>query len=250
MNNSDNKTIDSYGSIPSYSAEPKSESPFSFSSPSASVAPSSPSGKTLSDVVSDFSVLSVQNILIMVLVILLILSILGINLLTITANFIQSFINILKPAIVLLLSALGFTTGELLNKSTEVVTEVAKGGIDVAGGAIQNVGDILITASQGNIPAASKADLENALKSGGTPRYYNPENVTPDNAANPIQNPISSNKVGWCLVGEYQGKRGCVEVGEQDKCLSGQIFPNQQMCLNPVVVNAIPPPVSTTLPKQ
>ena len=55
---------------------------------------------------------------------------------------------------------------------------------------------------------------------------------SPDTTKNPIQNPISSKK-GWCLVGEYQGKRGCIEIGEYDKCLSGQVFPEEKLCLNP-----------------
>ena len=58
---------------------------------------------------------------------------------------------------------------------------------------------------------------------------------TPDNSTNPIQKPISSDKSNWCLVGEFQNKRGCVAVTESDKCLSGQIFPHQAMCLNPTL---------------
>jgi hypothetical protein len=54
-------------------------------------------------------------------------------------------------------------------------------------------------------------------------------------AGNPIKNPITAGKQGWCLVGEYQGKRGCIEVSEHDRCLSGQVFPNQKMCLNPTL---------------
>ena len=56
-----------------------------------------------------------------------------------------------------------------------------------------------------------------------------------DNASNPIQNPIATSKSNWCLVGEYDGKRGCVEVGESDKCISNQLFPSQQLCLNPTL---------------
>jgi len=38
---------------------------------------------------------------------------------------------------------------------------------------------------------------------------------------------------GWCYVGDYNGVRGCVDVNEHDKCMSGQIFANQSSCLNP-----------------
>ena len=40
-------------------------------------------------------------------------------------------------------------------------------------------------------------------------------------------------KAGWCFVGEQKGFRNCVEVGENDKCLSGDIFPTSQVCVNP-----------------
>lgn len=40
-------------------------------------------------------------------------------------------------------------------------------------------------------------------------------------------------KAGWCFVGEERGFRNCVEVGENDKCLSGDIFPTNQVCINP-----------------
>ena len=42
----------------------------------------------------------------------------------------------------------------------------------------------------------------------------------------------SSKKAGWCLVGEYQGRRGCIEISDYDKCLSGKVFPNQGACMN------------------
>ena len=39
----------------------------------------------------------------------------------------------------------------------------------------------------------------------------------------------------YCLVGEYHNKRGCIEVADGDKCMSGQVFPSQQLCLNPTL---------------
>jgi len=40
-------------------------------------------------------------------------------------------------------------------------------------------------------------------------------------------------EAGWCYVGEEKGYRNCVEVGENDKCMSGDIFPTSQVCINP-----------------
>jgi hypothetical protein len=53
-----------------------------------------------------------------------------------------------------------------------------------------------------------------------------------DSASSKIQAPITSNKTSWCLVGEDNGRRSCVDVQDQTKCLSGQIYPSQQDCLS------------------
>jgi hypothetical protein len=45
----------------------------------------------------------------------------------------------------------------------------------------------------------------------------------------------ASSKKGWCLIGSYEGIRSCSNVGEADMCMSGDIFPSQDMCVNPNV---------------
>ena len=43
----------------------------------------------------------------------------------------------------------------------------------------------------------------------------------------------SAGKSGWCFVGEDRGFRSCALVNEDDKCMSGDIFPSQELCINP-----------------
>ena len=40
-------------------------------------------------------------------------------------------------------------------------------------------------------------------------------------------------KSGYCYVGEDRGFRSCVRVSSGDKCMSGDIFPTQAVCINP-----------------
>jgi hypothetical protein len=174
-----------------------------------------------------------KNMLIIVLVVLLILSFLGINLLNIFGNFIQTIINIFGPLFSQILSVFGYTTGSIINKSADIVSNTAKFGIDVAEGSIQSVGNLLKNASEKNVDPNSRNQLDITLNDS----KYRLAKSEPDNSTSPIQKPITSNKVGWCLVGEYEGKRGCIEVSDQNKCLSGQIFPDEQMCLNPTMTN-------------
>lgn len=180
---------------------------------------------------SSSSMFSNNNIIIIILVVLLIFSFLGINILTILGNIFQAFVQIFGPMVSQILSIFGYTTGTVLNKTADVVSDTAKAGIDIAEGSIQSVGNILRDASNPNVNSKTKTSLDTALNDGrilsGEPRA--------DSSENPIQKPITSGKQTWCLVGEYQGKRGCIEVNEHDRCLSGQVFPSQKMCLNPTL---------------
>jgi hypothetical protein len=167
-----------------------------------------------------------NNTLIIVLVGLLVLSLLGINLLTIADVIVRYIYQFLSPIINLIL----YGTGSVINKSTDVITDTTKKGIDIAGGTLHDVGDLFKKAGEHD---ATKLQLDNSINNSNK-RKHEPK---PDNSDNPIQKPIASTKTNWCLVGEYQGRRGCIEIGEHDKCLSGQVFPNQKICLNPTLTN-------------
>lgn len=176
------------------------------------------------------SVFDFKTILIFVLAAFLILTILGINIFTILGNSIQNLSNVFGPFITNFLKALGYSSGTIINTSADTVSDVAKSSIDIAEGSIQNIGNLLI-ASAGDNPL-QKVSLEDSVTKNNKLKYNEPK---PDDSSNSIQKPISSDKNNWCLVGEFENKRGCVPVTDSDKCLSGQIFPNQAMCLNPTL---------------
>ena len=53
-----------------------------------------------------------------------------------------------------------------------------------------------------------------------------------DDSTSAIQmNPTS--KAGFCYIGEDRGFRSCINVGEGDVCMSGDIFPTEAVCINP-----------------
>jgi hypothetical protein len=58
-------------------------------------------------------------------------------------------------------------------------------------------------------------------------------NVQPDDSLSRIQASSGSGKAGWCFIGEDRGFRTCSEIGENDKCMSGDIFPSNEICMNP-----------------
>jgi len=183
------------------------------------------------------SIFSNKNFLIVVLVLLLVLSFLGINLILVGGNIFEYIVKILTPLVTQIFSIFAQTTGTVINKTTDVVTDTAKVGVDIAGGTLHSVGNLLKNSSQPIEIAALKLDNPTQLDKSINNNPVKSHEPAPDKAANPIQNPITAAKTNWCLVGEYEGRRGCIEISESDKCLSGQVFPNQKACVNPTQTN-------------
>jgi hypothetical protein len=140
----------------------------------------------------------------------------GFNILTVFGDAIQKGVDVLTPTFSQLLNLIGYSSGTAINKAAEITSDVTTGGIELAEGAIQNVGNIMI-----------------GDKAVGHKKYGAPADPEPDTPEDSIQKSLSSSKTKWCLVGEYKNKRGCIDISESDKCLSGQVFPNEEMCLNP-----------------
>lgn len=53
----------------------------------------------------------------------------------------------------------------------------------------------------------------------------------PDDAGSKTQSKAS--KTGFCYIGEDRGFRSCIRVNEGDTCMSGDIFPTKELCINP-----------------
>jgi hypothetical protein len=165
-----------------------------------------------------------QSVLIIILSVLLFFSLLGVNLLTLAGNLFQSMFDVVKPVTSNVMSEASYSTGKIIDKSADLATDVGKTSLDIANGSLHSIGNLFIKAGE----QGRKGDLDNTINEASK----NQKHVDHDDGS-PIQN--RNGKTQWCLVGEYQNKRGCVEVSEQDKCLSGQVFPSQQVCLNPTL---------------
>jgi hypothetical protein len=78
----------------------------------------------------------------------------------------------------------------------------------------------------------SNSELNNSLNQPAKPSKEDSK-YEPDDSYSAIQASKTANKSGWCYIGEDRGFRGCIKVGENDKCMSGDIFPTQEICVNP-----------------
>jgi hypothetical protein len=71
---------------------------------------------------------------------------------------------------------------------------------------------------------SSNAGLQRALS------HAKKQPPQPDDATSRTQR---TGKTGYCYIGEDRGFRSCIKVGEEDTCMSGDIFPTHAICINP-----------------
>ena len=182
------------------------------------------------------SLFSGKNLIILILIVLVILSLIGINLLLWTGMIVGDLSTTLGPAFKDLLSALGFTAGTLIKGSADVIADTTDLGIDIAKGTSHSIGDLLINSSNPGIDESKQMSLSEVI---GVPKLQQIQKTQaqpqPIQSSEPTVTPIGSQKpkAGWCYIGEFSGLRGCTEVTENDKCMSGMIFASKQACLNP-----------------
>jgi len=177
--------------------------------------------------------------------IIFILAFLGINIFVYLAQGTQTIADLIAP----ISQYFGGTAINATKQAVDVSATGAKTGIDVAAGTVttgldviqQTAGSIKGAPASGQQTTNSISDnsLSNALNNatsslnqkGGleqdTPTYQ------ADDSYSSIQASKTAGKAGWCFIGEDRGFRSCIEVGENDQCMSGDIFPSQEICVNP-----------------
>lgn len=75
-----------------------------------------------------------------------------------------------------------------------------------------------------------KLDLKKTLKKEDRGNEKNKTVPSPDLSSH---DDLENSKKQYCYVGNLGGKRSCAEIQDSDKCISGDIFPTEQICINP-----------------
>lgn len=161
---------------------------------------------------NDLGFLDYKSVIIYFLIVLVGLTYFGINVLKIFGEMIEGALFYIAPFITSVLKLAGYSSGTAINTVADITADATKVGVDIAEGTVKNVGNLLI----------GENDINRGLISHQDPNPSSPEDH--------IQKSLSSTKTKWCLVGEYQNKRGCIDISESDKCMSGEVFPNEQLC--------------------
>ena len=196
-------------------------------------------------------------------VIILILALLGINIFAYLAKGTEETALIFNQIFSPILKFFGYSALETSKQIIDTSATGSKAGVDIAANtAINTIDNIQQTAMspvgtsgtstglsipQGKMSASSLPQnmnqnvnqnmgqnmgqgLERDSLSRALENAKQPENVAPDDSRSSIQ---TTGKSGWCYIGEEQGIRSCSEIGVNDTCMSGNVFPNQAICMNP-----------------
>lgn len=196
-------------------------------------------------------------------IIFLILTLLGINIFAYLAKGTQETATIVKQVFGPILSFFGYNTLETTKQTIETSATGTKAGVDIVAGATTGVIDTIQETAVNGVPAgttgtsvgistttpqgqqaSSSLPVQNKIQQGGvnvekwqkdslekalSNASQSAKDPEPDNSMSAIQ----AGKSGWCFIGEDQGIRTCAEIGVNDGCMSGDVFPNQSICMNP-----------------
>ena len=146
------------------------------------------------------------------LLIFIILAILGINVFYYLARGTDAVVDASKGVV-------GATTS-VASGAVKMTEKGAETAVDVATGATKDA--VRVT---GGVLTSTMKGLEDALDikvDDGSPHA--------DDSGSSVQNP---RKAGYCYIGSEKGFRSCLYVGKRDMCMSGDVYPTMDICINP-----------------
>lgn len=190
-------------------------------------------------------------------IIILILTFLGVNIFVYLAKGTQGISDFFAPIVTKITSIFGGVTGQVVSVSAEgskALVSTAAQGTQSAVGATADVVNAGLTGVQQVAEPSQQTQsslksqpvntqqvdimqantLNRALNTSTSQKQQvNGEDYQADDSTSSIQMSSTTGKAGWCYIGEERGFRTCAEVGVNDTCMSGDIFPSQQICVNP-----------------
>ncbi len=183
------------------------------------------------------------------LIIILILALLGINVFAYLAKGTEETASLFQKIFGPILAYLGYSTLETTRQTVENTAEGTKAGVDIVADTTTNVIDTIEdTTLSKNVPqgkmAKSSLPVQQKIQHAGADidkwqqdslaksleHAKQNYDVMPNESKSSVQ---TTGQSGWCYIGEEQGIRTCAEVGLNDVCMSGDVFPNQAICMNP-----------------
>jgi hypothetical protein len=170
-------------------------------------------------------------------IIILILAFLGFNIFVYLAKGTEDIASFFGPLTQKLFGTTVAVTGQTVDVAAEGAKAVVSGTATTVNTGLSAVQDI----TPNNATSSIKSQPIQTQKtgkpsdSGLNKALNNSQEQNMDYQAHEASSSVHSGggQSGWCFVGEDRGFRSCALVNEDDKCMSGDIFPSQELCINP-----------------
>jgi hypothetical protein len=173
------------------------------------------------------------------LLIILFLAFLGFNIFAYLAKGTQDITNFFAPLLKMVFGTTVAVAGQAVDvaaEGTKVVVGETAGAINTGLTAVQDITPNGAPSSikgqqigQQQPDTTQQSTLNRALNTAQTQ-----QSQQQDYQANEATSSVhSAGKSGWCFIGDDRGFRSCAQVGVNDTCMSGDIFPSQEICMNP-----------------
>jgi hypothetical protein len=168
--------------------------------------------------------------------IIVILAFLGFNIFIYLAKGTENITNFFTPFLEKIIGTSVATTEQIVDVSAEGAKSVVSETSDATESSLTALQDVtpnlaksknsLQPINEPQTDIVQQSSLNKALNTSQEQKQI----YLADSASSSIQ---GGGKSGWCYIGEDRGFRACSEVGVNDSCMSGDIFPTQEICLNP-----------------
>jgi len=188
--------------------------------------------------------LNIFRIITFIIISIFLLAFIGINIFSSLGETTDLFVYFTKPIV----GAFTYLTGETIKTS---IDETTSGSNTIVGG-ISNVSSNTLNTTEKGINSIVNTSGEytktgitklqdklsyknntknNTVNTANDNEYIENSNLGDDNEN--IENDNVKLKSGYCYIGSQKNKRYCSEISESSKCMSGDIYPSLDLCVNP-----------------
>ena len=176
------------------------------------------------------------------LLIILILAFLGFNIFVYLAKGTESIRSIFAPLFEKIFGTAVLVTGETVDVAAEGAKTVVTGTANAVNTGLTAVQDITPNSAKSTVKSQpvqdtsatqQNVDANNTLNKALNSSQPQKQETNDYEAHEASSSVYSAGKAGWCFIGEDRGFRSCTQVGVNDQCMSGDIFPSQELCINP-----------------
>ena len=188
---------------------------------------------------------SLTNSLFKALAIIVILMLLGINIFYYLGDAVDFTADILNP----IYSLFGYETSDVVKQTVKTSAKGATTAVDLTADTAktaikftENVVDDTLPSNNTTMAQSKRGTNSNTVNVSETKLnsrpsvsrdYVKASNEDDETLVIDSVTPNNSGSLGYCYIGEDRGHRSCAEVDDNSLCMSGEVFPSRNICVNP-----------------